>query len=720
MKKCLLTALLTWIMIIMLLPTTSVAEESDEVDLYSPEVYDRTNAVEAPAPEPGEGTEDMPMSAEASTDSEIPMPVAEPATDETAVYAVAAPEAYPATLLLGAKEKYALNGLALSGGQPVTYASSNAKLVTVDGNGLVTAKKTGNAEIVCYLGETPLAVCAVTVAKAPKKVTLPAKSAVLGLGEWRAFGAALPAGSAGAVSYTSDNPAVLVVDEAGNIGGAAPGTAKLTATAYNGKKATCSVQVLNGPSPTWVSLSQGEAAMMAKGTLQLYAGYDAGCDAILTWTTTNKKVATVDGTGLVTAKKGGVATVTVTTHNGLTASCQVTVYTAPKKVSLNAKSLTLNVGEGAQLTAAVTANSVTEYTWSTSNAAVATVDGNGYVYATGAGKATITVTTTNGKKAKCTVKVNGPVVPSAPKKVTLNAKKATLNVGEGYQLVATLPANSISDLTWSTSNAAVAVVDANGYVTVVGPGTATITVVTVNGKKASFTVTVLDPYKPSGVSIAQGNAITLNAGESIQLVAGLIPEGAVNTLTWSSSKPKVATVDANGLVVAVGKGKTTITVQPVDYKKVKAAIMITVNSNDTTYSKDLSTCLNMNAQLVKDMYGLKQVEQMEEMFLDLGKSVTMTYSKNDMEKYTKDDIATSVIDQIMIYGKCDYTICGVCYGMSANEAKFVLQSAGWNLVRSPSYCNDVFIKDDRSISIVYENEETIDYVHIEPKSVWLS
>ncbi len=479
-------------------PAISSAEELGEVDLYAPEVYDGTVAEEAQAPET---SEEAPMSAEAPADAEVPISADEPAADTPAVYAVAAPEAYPASLLLGAKEKYTLNGLVLSGGQPVTYVSSNPKLVTVDANGLVTAKKAGGAEITCCLGETPLAVCAVTVAKAPKKVTLPAKSVVLGLGEWRAFGATLPEGSAGAVSYTSDNPAVLVVDEAGNIGGAGPGTAKLTATAYNGKKATCAVQVLNGPSPTWVSLSQSEATMMAKGTLQLYAGYDAGCDAILGYSTSDKKIATVDGNGFVTAKKGGQATVTVTTHNGLTASCLVTVYTAPKKVSLSAKKLTLNVGEGAQLTAAITANSVTELTWSTSDAAVAAVDGNGYVYATGAGKATVTVTTTNGKKAKCSVKVNGPAVPSAPKKVTLNAKKATLNVGEGYQLVATLPANSVSDLTWSTSNAAVAVVDANGYVTVVGPGKATITVVTVNGKKASFKVTVKGestPTTPSG------------------------------------------------------------------------------------------------------------------------------------------------------------------------------------------------------------------------------
>ena len=503
MKQHMLLSLLALVLALsMLLPTFAFAEEMGEFDLYASEVYTGEQAVEAPAP-------------------------VDPAAEQ-AVYAVAAPEAFPATLTLGAKESWALNGLMLSDGQPVRYESSAPKLVTVDENGIVTAKKKGSAVVTCYLGDVPLAQCAVDVMKAPKKVTYPVKSLILGLGEWRAFPAGIPEGSAGTVSYASDNPVVLAVDEAGNIAGVGPGTANLIATAYNDKRATCAVQVLSGPSPTWVALSQSEAYMMAKGVLQLYAWYDEGSAAVLSYDTSNKKIATVDANGLVTGKKGGQAVITVTTHNGLTASCLVTVYTAPKKVSLNAKKLTLNVGEGAQLAASITANSVTEFTWSTDNAAVAAVDGNGYVTAAGAGKATVTVTTTNGKKAKCKVTVHGPVQPSAPKKVKLNAKKATLNAGEGYQLAAILPENSIPDVAWNSDNPAVATVDANGWVVAVGPGTATITVVTVNGKTAKCKVTVKGesaPATPTLPSVPNGRIEVIqflhSNGEKTATVLGL-------------------------------------------------------------------------------------------------------------------------------------------------------------------------------------------------------
>ncbi len=65
----------------------------------------------------------------------------------------------------------------------------------------------------------------------------------------------------------------------------------------------------------------------------------------LTWSSDNKTVAIVDANGKITAKKCGSATVSVKTSNGKTASCKVTVKTAPSSVSLNKTSITLGVGE---------------------------------------------------------------------------------------------------------------------------------------------------------------------------------------------------------------------------------------------------------------------------------------------------------------------------------------------------------------------------------------
>ena len=128
-----------------------------------------------------------------------------------------------------------------------------------------------------------------------------------------------------------------------------------------------------------------------------------------TWSSSNTRVATVDGNGKVTAKQVGTATITVKTANGKTASCNVTVQAVPTSVSLNKTSLTLDVSKSYTLTKTVSpSNAVTSYTWRSSNTSVATVDGNGKVTAKKAGTATITVKTSNGKTATCKVTVNLP------------------------------------------------------------------------------------------------------------------------------------------------------------------------------------------------------------------------------------------------------------------------------------------------------------------------
>ncbi|MBQ8110767.1 MAG: Ig-like domain-containing protein, partial [Clostridia bacterium] len=125
-----------------------------------------------------------------------------------------------------------------------------------------------------------------------------------------------------------------------------------------------------------------------------------------------------------------------------------------------------------------------------------------------------------------------------------------------------------------SSKAAVASVDANGWVAPLGEGKAKITVTTHNKKKATIAVTVVDPNKPLGIGISQGKAITLKVGEGVQLWPVMNPATAQSALTWTSGKPAVAGVDANGYVTALKKGKAKITVTT--YNKKKATITVNV------------------------------------------------------------------------------------------------------------------------------------------------
>ena len=154
-------------------------------------------------------------------------------------------------------------------------------------------------------------------------------------------------------------------------------------------------------------------------------------------------------------------------------------------VSLSQGSVSLEPGETVNLTATVAPDNATDknVTWSTSNQAVATVS-NGAVTAVGEGSATITATA-GGKSGTCSVSVKKKNV--AVVSVELDKTDVELEEGKVVTLVATVKPDDATDkkVTWKSDSEQVAVVDANGKVTAVKPGSATITVTTADGGKTS-------------------------------------------------------------------------------------------------------------------------------------------------------------------------------------------------------------------------------------------
>lgn len=132
----------------------------------------------------------------------------------------------------------------------------------------------------------------------------------------------------------------------------------------------------------------------------------------VSWSSSNNSVATVDN-GVIKAIGEGTATITITTSDGnKTATCVVNVRTVPvNRISLNNNSLNLIKGNTSTLIANISPNNATNknFTWSSSNTSVATVNSSGVVTAISKGTATITATTSDGNKtATCDVTVNNP------------------------------------------------------------------------------------------------------------------------------------------------------------------------------------------------------------------------------------------------------------------------------------------------------------------------
>ena len=240
--------------------------------------------------------------------------------------------------------------------------------------------------------------------------------------------------------------------------------------------------------PTGIKLNKTDIVLGTTESYALSTTVTNGNLSQVTFSTGNKKIATVDSNGKITAVGVGTSKITAKTYNGKTASCTVTVKKLADSITLNKTSITLGVGEKYDLNSSIPNNTAAYYRlYYSNNTAIAPVQkAGGLVTAKTAGTTTIRCKLNNGKEATCKV-----TVKSAPSRVTVSDKSATLKVGQSKTLKATLNNNAYSyRSTWTSSNTYVATVNSTGKISAKSQGTATITYKTYNGKTASCKLTV--------------------------------------------------------------------------------------------------------------------------------------------------------------------------------------------------------------------------------------
>jgi len=308
------------------------------------------------------------------------------------------------------------------------------------------------------------------------------------------------------------------------------------------------------------------------------------------WTSNNKKVATVDSKGKVTAVGEGKATITVKTENGSkTAKCIVIVSKSTihvTSITLNKSTLSINTGKTEQLMASTNPTNATntKLIWYSSDEKIVKVDSYGRVTGIAPGVATITVKSEDDKKTStCKVTVSDEIIYVTD--VTLNTNDITLYTGKSTTLAANVnPGNATNKkVTWKSSNTSVATVDQNGKIMAFAPGTSTITVTTADGNKnATCNVTVKnETINVTGVTLNK-STLSLNSGSSETLIATVTPSNATNKkVTWKSSNAEIAKVDSTGKVTAVKDGTVTITATTSDGGKT-ATCKVTVTTAVTS------------------------------------------------------------------------------------------------------------------------------------------
>ena len=167
-------------------------------------------------------------------------------------------------------------------------------------------------------------------------------------------------------------------------------------------------------------------------------------------------------------------------------------------------------------------------------------------------------------------------------KVELNESQITLNKGDTYNLIMSVTPDDFTDaVTWKSTDTDVVTVTETGVIKAVGTGTATIKL-TVGNVSTSCRITVLQPVTSI---LLDRSSLSLDSADNYQLSAYIYPSTASNkNVVWESSDPSVATIDDNGMVTALKKGTTKITVKATDGSNVTGSCTVTVRN--TTYVCD--------------------------------------------------------------------------------------------------------------------------------------
>ncbi len=458
-------------------------------------------------------------------------------------------------------------------GRPVVWSSSNTSVATIAADGVVTAVSAGTTTITATsegksgtaaLTVSNFAVGSVTVQ--PQSVTVQAKaSTVLSAIVRDVLGAVV---TDRVVGWSSSNPTVATVSGSGLVTGVAAGVVTITATS-EGKSGSATVTVIPSAvgnvvvQPSTVSVVVGQTTPLAAVVTDVTGAQVT--DRAVSWVSSNSGIATVSGTGVVTALALGSVTITATVEGKSGTATVVGAAVPVATVAVTPASTSITPGQSAPLAAVVKdANGALltdrAVAWTSSNTAVATVSGTGVVTGAAPGTATITATS-EGKSGTASVTV--ALVPVAT--VTVSPASVSLNPGQSTTLAAQLKDAGGTVLTgrtvtWSSSSTATATVTQSGVVTAVAVGTTTITASS-EGKTGTATVTVaLVPV--ASVTVSPATA-TVTAGQTTPLIA-IAKDANGNTLTgrpvaWTSGSTGTATVSTSGVVTGVAPGTAVIT-----------------------------------------------------------------------------------------------------------------------------------------------------------------
>ena len=458
----------------------------------------------------------------------------------------------------------------------VTWESGQPGIAAIDTTGVATAASEGVARISATF-EGVIGATSISIGKpALQSISVTPNPSSLPIGESEQLTATgtYSDGSVQDVTHTvvwTSSASTVTVALQGVATGAAMGVAQIsaaqfeikgTATVTVGQPALLSIAV----APNQSSLPLGESAQLsATGTFSDGTTQDLTQSA--TWTSSSPTVASLNGPGAVAAAGIGSAQLSAA-YQGVTGNASVTVsQPALLSIAVSPNPSSLPLGESEQLQAVgnfsdgSVQNLTQSATWTSTAPTIASVTATGSVTGKVVGAAQLSAAY-QGITGVAAVTVAQPALLS----IAVSPNPSSLPLGETQPLQATgtysdgSTQNLTQTATWSSSPPTIASVNTQGVVSGLAIGAAQLSAV-YQGVTGSATVNVGKPVLLS-ITISPNQA-SLPVDESKQLQAnGNFSDGSIQNLTqsvtWASSAPTIATVNASGTVAAIKIGTTTI------------------------------------------------------------------------------------------------------------------------------------------------------------------
>ena len=295
----------------------------------------------------------------------------------------------------------------------ITWDTSDASVATVDKNGNVKAVGTGTADITVKTtdGNKTSFVTIMVLDSKTKTISINKNKTTIKLWQSETLSAQVSDGSNDIVWSSSDSK-IATVESNGKVTGRKEGVVDIIASTRDGKvKSKCQVTVTNKDiEVSGITLNTSKITLSGGKKYQLKVSVTPAnaANQNITYKSSNTKIATVNGNGVITGVSSGTAVITATSSNGKTSSCTVVIPSVKvQKITLNRSSVQIVKGNKYNLKVSISPGNAANksVSYSSSNKSVATVNNNGVITGVGVGTSNIKVKANDGSGKVATISV---------------------------------------------------------------------------------------------------------------------------------------------------------------------------------------------------------------------------------------------------------------------------------------------------------------------------